>query len=63
MAPRKKNLKKRETFKVPYAVLYTHDTAEGKPKKAPPKLSPSPEPEDAPPEPAAKRVPAFAKKK
>jgi hypothetical protein len=32
MAPRKKNLHKRETVKVPYGVLYTHKTAEEKPK-------------------------------
>lgn len=31
MPPRKKNLHKRETIKVPYAVLYTHRTAEEKP--------------------------------
>jgi len=62
MAPRKKNLKRRETFKVPYAVLYTHDTAEGKPKKAAPEALPEPEP--ASPEPAGKKpVPPFAKRK
>ena len=33
MAPRKKNLHKRETVKVPYAVLYTHKTAEEKPQE------------------------------
>ncbi len=33
MAPRKKNLHKRDTVKVPYAVLYTHKTAEEKPQE------------------------------
>jgi len=33
MAPRKKNLHKRDTVKVPYAILYTHKTAEGKPQE------------------------------
>ena len=33
MAPRKKNLHKRATVKVPYAVLYTHKTAEEKPQE------------------------------
>lgn len=33
MAPRKKNLHKRDTVKVPYVVLYTHKTAEEKPQE------------------------------
>ncbi len=33
MAPRKKNLHKRDTVKVPYVVLYTHKTAEEKPQQ------------------------------
>lgn len=33
MAPRKKNLHKRDTVKVPYAILYTHKTAEEKPQE------------------------------
>ncbi len=33
MAPRKKNLHKRDTVKVPYTVLYTHKTAEEKPQE------------------------------
>jgi hypothetical protein len=33
MAPRKKNLHKRETVRVPYAVLYTRKTAEEKPQE------------------------------
>ena len=64
MAPRKKNLKRRETFKVPYAVLYTHDTAEGKPKKEATAPSPAGEPADVAAKPTlGKPVPAFAKKK
>ena len=31
MPPRKKNLHKRKTVKVPYASLYTHKTAEERP--------------------------------
>ena len=62
MAPRKKNRKRHETFKVPYAILYTHDTAEGKPKKAPPE--PLPEPKPASPKSERKKpVPVFVKKK
>ncbi len=33
MAPRKKNLHKRDTVRVPYTVLYTHKTAEEKPQQ------------------------------
>jgi hypothetical protein len=61
MAPRKKNLNKRDTVKVPYATLYTHETAEGKPKAAPDEPTLAAETPDQPP--AAKTTPGFAKKK
>lgn len=62
MAPRKKNLNKRKTVKVPYAVLYTHETAEGKPRAT--GQEPAAEPDQNAGRPAAGRaVPTFAKKK
>jgi hypothetical protein len=62
MAPRKKNLNKRNTVKVPYAVLYTRETAEGRPKTAGQEAALEPEPGGGRLD-AGKSVPAFAKKK
>ena len=67
MAPRKKNLHKRETVKVPYAVLYTHKTAEEKPQAAPPPREREETIREAAEESRAvqnkKPVPRFARKK
>jgi hypothetical protein len=63
MALRKKNLTKRKTVKVPYTVLYTHDTAEGKPKAAGQDVILEPPESGGKERFAGGTVPAFAKKK
>ena len=62
MAPRKKNLNKRDTVKVPYAVLYTHETAEGKPKATGQEAAAEPE-QTAARTAVGRAIPVFAKKK
>jgi hypothetical protein len=64
MAPRKKNLHKRDTVKVSYAVLYTHKTAEEKPQEPRDREETIREAaEESRPARNKKPVPRFAKKK
>jgi hypothetical protein len=64
MAPRKKNLHKRQTVKVPYAVLYTRRNAEEKPQEPQERDEAIREAaEESRPVGAEKRVPKFARNK